>query len=58
MSRVPRRARLTKVLNRIKSNNCMGDFGEHMLTFSEGLMHDLHQSLWESMNATEVGVLM
>ena len=58
MSRVPRRARLTRVLNRIKSNNCMGDLGEHMLTFSEGLMHDLHQSLWESMNATEAGVLM
>merc|ERR1712115_303256 len=58
MSRVPRRARLTKVLNRIKSNNFMGDLGEHMLTFSKGLMHDLHQSLWESTNATEVGVLM
>ena len=29
-----------------------------MLTFSEGLMHDLHQSSWESMNASEAGVLM
>ena len=36
----------------------MGDLGEHMLTFSEGLMHNLHQSSWESMNATEAGVLM
>merc|ERR1712115_618396 len=58
MSRVPRRARLTRVLNRIKSNNYIGDLGEHMLTFSEGLMHDLHQSSWDSMNATEAGVLM
>merc|ERR1712120_58040 len=58
MSRVPRRARLTKVLNRIKSNNCMGDLSEHILTFSEGLMHGLHQSSWESTSATEVGVLM
>merc|ERR1712101_20434 len=58
MSRVPRRARLTKVLNRIKASNCMGDLGEHMLTFSEGLMHDLHQSSWESTNAVEIGMLM
>ena len=36
----------------------MGDLGEHMLTFSEGLMHDLHQSSWESTNAMEIGVLM
>ena len=58
MSRVQRRARLTRVLNCIKSNNVIGDLGEHMLTFSEGLMHDLHQSSWESMNASEAGVLM
>merc|ERR1712215_626515 len=36
----------------------MGDLGEHMLTFSEGLMHDLHQSQWESMNVSQVGVIM
>merc|ERR1711895_65473 len=58
MSRVPRRARLATVLNRIKSSNCMGDLGENMLTFSEGLMHDLHQSSWESTNVVEIGVLM
>merc|ERR1712101_61370 len=58
MSRVPRRARLATVLNRIKSSNCMGDLGENMLTFSEGLMHDLHQSSWETTNAVEIGVLL
>ena len=58
MSRVPLRARWTGVLNHIKTNNAMGDLGEHMLTFSEGLMHDLHQSQWESMNVSQVGVIM
>merc|ERR1712215_106252 len=58
MSRVPRRARLKIVVNRIKASNCMGDLGENMLSFSEGLMYDLHQSSWESTNAVEVGVLM
>merc|ERR1711867_210969 len=32
--------------------------GENMLTFSEGLMHDLHQSSWETTNAVEIGVLL
>merc|ERR1712041_5437 len=58
MSRVPRRARLKIVLKRIKQSNCMGDLGENMLSFSEGLMYDLHQASWESTNAVEIGVLM
>merc|ERR1712115_697665 len=37
---------------------CMRDLGENRLTFSEGLMHDLHQSSWESTNVVEIGVLM
>merc|ERR1711895_2788 len=58
MSWVPRRARLATVLNRVKTSNCMGDLGENMLTFSEGLMQDLHQSSWETTNAVEIGVLL
>ena len=58
MGRVPQRARLTKVLNRIRTNNVMGDHGENTITFSEGLMFDLHQSGWESMTMAEAGVLM
>ena len=34
MSRVLKRARLTKVLNRIKTNNVMGDCGENTITYS------------------------
>ena len=58
MSRVPKRARLTKVLQRIKTNNVMGDHGENTITFSEGFMRDLHQSGWESMTRAEARVLM
>ena len=58
LSRMPKRARLTKVLQRIKTNNVMGDRGENLITFSEGLMRDLHQSGWESMTMAEAGVLM
>merc|ERR1712236_193335 len=46
------------MVNRIKTNNAMGDLGEHVLIFSEGLMYDLHQSQWESMNVSQVGVIM
>ena len=58
LSRMPKRARLTKVLQRIKTNNVMGDRGENLITFSEGLMRDLRQSSWESMTMAEAGVLM
>ena len=58
ISRVLKRARVTKVLNRIKTNNVMGDHGENTISYSEGLMHDLHQSSWESLTQAEVRVLM
>ena len=38
MGRVPKRARLTKVLNRIRTQNVMGAQGENTITYSEGLM--------------------
>ena len=46
MGEVPKKARLTKVLNHIRTNNVMGDRGENTITFSEGLMFDLHQNGW------------
>ena len=55
---MPKRACLTKVLQRIKTNNVMGDCGENTITYSEGLMLDLHQSGWESMTMAEAVVLM
>ena len=58
MGRVPKRARLTKVLNHIRTNNMMGDHGENTITFSEGLMFDLHQSGWQDMTMHEAGCLM
>ena len=58
MGRVPKRARLTKVLNCIRTNNVMGDHGENTITFSEGLMFDLHQSGWQDMTMAEAGCLM
>ena len=38
MGRIPRRACLTKVLQRIRTSNAMGSQGENTITFSEGLM--------------------
>ena len=36
----------------------MGDRGENLITYSEGLIRDLHQSGWESMTMAEAGVLI
>ena len=58
MGRVPKRARLTKVLNRIRTQNVMGARGENTITFSEGLMFDLKQSGWAEMSMAEAGCLM
>ena len=40
MGRVPKRERLTKALNQIRTNNVMGARGENTITFSEGLIFD------------------
>ena len=36
----------------------MGDRGENTITFSEGLMFDLHRSGWQDMTMAEAGCLM
>ena len=58
MGRVPRRAWLTKDLQRIRTSNAMGARGENTITFSEGLMFDLTQSGWVEMSMVEAGCLM
>ena len=58
MGRVPKRARLTRVLNRIRTNNVRGARGENTITFSEGLMFDLEQSGWAEMSMADAGCLM
>ena len=55
---MPKRARLTRLFQRTKTINAMGDCGENLITYSEGLIRDLHQSGWESMTMAEAGVLI
>ena len=38
LTRMPKRARLTRLLQRIKTINIMGDRGENLITYSEGLI--------------------
>ena len=44
MGRVPRRARLTRVLQRSRMSNQMGSKGKQAITFSEALLFELEQS--------------
>ena len=36
----------------------MGDRGQHLMTYSESLIRDLHESGWEDMMMQEAGVLI
>ena len=56
MNHVPRRVRLTKVLQRSEKRNQMGDMGQHVMTFTESLLFELHQSSWATMTQAEAGV--
>ena len=58
LTRIPKRAHLTRLLQRIKTINVMVDRGENLITYSKGLIRDLHQSGWESMTMAEAGVLI
>ena len=42
LTHMPKRARLTRLLQRIKTNKIRGDHGENLITYSEGLFRDLH----------------
>ena len=55
---MPKRAHLTRLFQRTKTINVMGDRGENLITYSKGLIRDLHQSGWESMTMAEAGVLI
>ena len=36
----------------------MGDRGQHLMTYSESLIRELHESGWEDMTMQEAGVLI
>ena len=42
MNRVPRRAHLTKVLQRSEKRNQMVEMGQHVMTFTENLLFELN----------------
>ena len=44
LTRMPKRARLTRLFQRTKTDNAMGDRGQNLMTFSKSLIRDLHQS--------------
>ena len=46
---MPKRACLTRLFQRTKTINALGDRSENLMTYSEGLIRDLHQSGWEDM---------
>ena len=58
VARMPKRSRLTKLFQKNKTVNAMGDRGQHLMTYSETLIRDLHESGWEDMTMQEAGVLI
>ena len=55
---MPKRGRLTKLFQKNKMVNAMGDHGQHLMTYSESLIRDLHESGWEDMTMQKAGVLI
>ena len=58
VARMPKRGRLTKFFQKNKTVNAMGDRGQNLMTYSEALIRDLHESGWEDMTTQEAGVLI
>ena len=44
VARMPKRGSLTKLIQKNKTVNAMGDRGQHLLTYSKSLIRDLHES--------------
>merc|ERR1712002_504821 len=57
VNRMPKRGRLTRFFQRNKLVNQMGNMGEHLVTYSEALIRDLHESGWADMTMQEAGVI-
>ena len=55
---MPKRGRLTRFFQKNKAVNQMGDRGQNLMTYSEALIRDLHESGWEDMTMQEAGVLI
>ena len=55
---MPKRGRLTRFFQKNKAVNQMGDRGQNLMTYSEALTRDLHESGWEDMTMQEAGVLI
>ena len=55
---MPKRGRLTRFFQKNKTINQMGDRGQNLMTYSEALIRDLHESGWEDMTTQEAGVLI
>ena len=55
---MPKRGRLTRLFQKNKTVNAMGDRGQNLMTYSESLIRDLHESGWEDMTMAEAGVLI
>merc|ERR1711873_208573 len=58
LTRMPKRGCLTKLFQKNKTVNAMGDRGQHLMNYSESLIRDLHESGWEDMTMQEAGVLI
>ena len=58
VNRMPKRGRLTRFFQKNKSVNQMGIMGEHLVTYSEALIRDLHESGWADMTIQEAGVII
>ena len=58
VGRMPKRGRLTRFFQKNKAVNQMGDRGQNLMTYSEALIRDLHESGWEDMTMQEAGVLI
>merc|ERR1712240_529316 len=58
VNRMPKRGRLTRFFQKNKSVNQMGNMGEHLVTYSEALIRDLHESGWADMTMQEAGVII
>ena len=52
---MPKRGPLTKLFQKNKTVKAMGDHGQHLMTYSESLIRDLHESGWEDMMMQEAG---
>ena len=57
LGRISRLARLINMIDRPMKINQMGDGGQNLHSFSEGLILDMEQSGWVSMTVAEAMVL-